>query len=106
MATPTGFQEANKVLNAPEGEEASVLNLPVVSVPGMFTGSVWELTNAELQTIFKTGKIFLGVFYGGETQPPVFLTAYQPGVPLQLAEAFRKQTEDGTETGNANGNNG
>ena len=93
MATATGFKEANKVLNAPAGQEEAVGNLPTVSFPGLFTGSVWELSNAELHQVFSTGKIFLGVCAGGETQPPVFVAAYTPGLPQRVAADFREQLQ-------------
>lgn len=86
MATPTGFPECNQVLTAPKGEEQNILNLPIMKVPGAFTLSVWELTEDEIQIIAQTGKLCLGVWAGGTTQPPVYVTAYYPGVPSEIVK--------------------
>lgn len=88
MATPTGFIECNLVLTAPPGQEASCGNLPIVRVPGVFTGSVWELSPEELKTVKETGKIFLAVCAGGITQPPVYLCGYMPGVPQAVVDVM------------------
>lgn len=88
MATPTGFPECNIVLTAPPGLEESCGNLPICRVPGLFTGSVWELTKEELETVNATGKIFLAVCAGGITQPPVWVGAYQPGLPQAVVQSM------------------
>ncbi len=88
MATPTGFVECNTVLTAPIGQEESCGNLPIVRVPGIFTGSVWELDPDELATVLATRKIFLAVCAGGITQPPVVVCAYTTGVPQAVVEAM------------------
>lgn len=93
MATPTGFIECNVVLTAPPGLEESCGNLPIVRVPGVFTGSVWEFTAEELKVVNETGKIFLSVCAGGVTQPPVYLCAYTPGVPQAVVEAMTNPPE-------------
>jgi hypothetical protein len=94
MATPTGFVECNTVLTAPKGQEESCGNLPIVRVPGVFTGSVWELDPDELETVKSTGKIFLAVLAGGVTQPPVVLCAYTPGIPQAVVEAMTNPPEE------------
>jgi len=89
MATPTGFKECNVVLVAPPGQEETCGNLPTLRVPGKFTGSVWELCPEEMEIVKQTGKIFVGVCAGGITQPPIYVSAYAPGVPQHFEQSFQ-----------------
>lgn len=93
MATPTGFIECNLVLTAPPGLEERCGNLPIMRVPGVFTGSVWELTQEELKIVNETGKIFLAVCAGGITQPPVYVGPYCPGMPGAIIESMTNPPE-------------
>lgn len=95
MATPTGFPECNVVLTPPPGQEETCGNLPIVRVPGMFTGSVWELSPDELETVKTSGKIFLAVCAGGVTQPPVYVCGYMPGVPDAVVLAMTTPNPEG-----------
>ncbi len=99
MAQPVKFEESNKELRAAPGDEDVVSSLPIVSIPGLLTGSVWQLAPEELETINKTGKVFLSVSAGGVTQPPVYITAYAPGIPQYVAGEFIRQIEEAQEKG-------
>lgn len=74
---PTGFKECNKVFGPPPGmtsEECG--NLPV-QVDGVWSWSVWELSDEDLELLINTRKIKVGVMLGG-AQPPLSLAIYQP----------------------------
>ena len=75
---PTGFDESNGYLSAPEGQEAEVAPLsiwsgvtPVMaedrngesyeSAPVPVIYSCWKFTKEELEEVMKTGRIWLGV---------------------------------------------
>lgn len=84
MATPTGFPECSKVLVPFPGTEETTSNLPILSVPGLFTASVWELTLEERMDIAKSGKLVVFIVAGGVTQPAMYATAYAPGIIAEV----------------------
>lgn len=64
------FKGANGVLGAPKGAE-NVEPLHVFR-NGTCSVSCWQLSDAEIEEIIKTRRVFLSVFMGN-TQPPVFV---------------------------------
>ena len=69
MAYPVHFKGANLVLQAPEGRD-DVSDLHVMRNRGMVV-SCWELSDAELEEIRLTARIFLSVM--GHTMAPAFI---------------------------------
>jgi hypothetical protein len=64
------FKGVNTVLAAPQGAE-NVEPLHVFR-NGECCVSCWQLSEAEVAEVSKTGRVFLSVFMGN-TQPPVFI---------------------------------
>ena len=85
----TGFEQSNAVLGPPPGVQAGqCANLPVhvqrETAPraGPFiVTSCWELSEAERAEVFATGRIWLHVWSGAPTQPPVSLSVVSPFEP-------------------------
>lgn len=76
---PTSFAESNGVLDAPKGMEAECDPLSVAfaqmgSMPCVV--SCWKLTTEELETINRTGRVWLLI--AGQTMPPVVLQTEKP----------------------------
>lgn len=76
---PIETDTTNLILTAPEEQESIVGDLPCTryhmstpegDIPCIM--SCWELDEAELELIKKTGKIYFHTF--GETHPPIMLT--------------------------------
>lgn len=73
------FPEATKELGKPDNmTDEECYSLPVFS-NGKYCVSCWELTEAEIENITKTKKVWLHVL-SGHTQPPVMVDAYFPFV--------------------------
>lgn len=76
MAEPIPFPEYNRVLGAPKGAEG-ILDLPIWT-DGIRCVSKWSLTLPELAEIQRTGHIWLHVWFGDGTQPPVSVSSENP----------------------------
>ena len=74
---PIYFDEANKVLTAPDGmSKEACVDLCVVN-DGNQSISCWELNDEERRAIAEGANIWLGVL-AGATQPPVWLSTERP----------------------------
>lgn len=70
---PVDFDESNIVLGPPESmTEEECGNLPVFT-DGRLCVSRWKLSPEELETIQRTGSVWLAIV-SGSTQPPVWLS--------------------------------
>lgn len=81
MAVPAGFDEANLVLDKPEGttydqcEALQVLRAQYGDgTPVVF--SCWKLTPEELAEVNRTGRVWLAIY--GETMPPALIHGQKP----------------------------
>ena len=70
---PIDFEQANKTLLAPHGQEAEIEPLRVFSQEGICI-SCWKPTIRERLSILLFGRVWLWVI-SGETQPPVAMIA-------------------------------
>jgi hypothetical protein len=70
---PIEHKFANRILNAPPGQEDDVLPLPVYT-DGRLCISCWQLGWRERLSALVFGRVWLSVLFGG-TQPPVWLSA-------------------------------
>jgi hypothetical protein len=77
--TPTEFEEQNALLS---GEELGVQNLPIHLGEDCVV-SCWEPSDAEMEEIKKTGKVYLCVV--GTTHAPLFLTGNKADI-FQIEE--------------------
>lgn len=82
------FEQSNKNLGAPEGQEENVFALPVFT-NGAVCISCWEMNEEERREVSETGKIWLGV-WSGVTQPPVLPWVKSPFVVAQRHEATQQ----------------
>lgn len=71
MAQPVEFHGQNGVLGVQKESEHNVDPLPVFR-NGRSCISCWELSDAEMEEIIKTKRVYVSVFYG-LTQPPIFI---------------------------------
>lgn len=75
MAFPLAFPQSNRCLKAPEGmSKQECLNLPVCT-DGKLCVSKWKLTPEELERVKETGVVWLMIWSGAPTQPPVYVTS-------------------------------
>lgn len=74
---PIKTEHTNSVLKAPEGQEDSVIDLPITRLcfeDGTHAvESCWQLSKKELEEVQKTGKIYFTCM--GDTHPPVLLSS-------------------------------
>ena len=82
---PIKFEGANVVFGANQPE---YIPLPAQVLPGEYGQIItcWELTPEELETVKKTGKIWLSVLTFGQPLQPVLLTAEKPGEIIDSGE--------------------
>jgi hypothetical protein len=80
MAFPASFDESNAVLGAPPGmseEDCTCLSILRASQNGApVVISCWRLTQAELEEINRTGRVWLGIM--GVTMPPAWIAGEKP----------------------------
>ncbi len=79
---PTSFDEENLVLGPPPGvseEDCQSLSVHRAEGPPPMVISCFKVTKEELETISRTGRVWLIVW--GVTMPPVILTADSPFTP-------------------------
>lgn len=72
MGLPAIFEGANKIFTAPPGRD-DVQSLPTF-VNGTCIVSSWELSDAEIEEIVRTRRVFLSVF-SGDVLYPVYVGA-------------------------------
>ena len=73
MANAVGFEGANSIMQAPVGVAShECLDLPVFRDQSQII-SCWRLTGEELETIKKTGVVWLSI--SGQGMPPVYIGA-------------------------------
>ena len=70
MAVAVDFKGANCLLRAPPDND-SVGELPIFR-NGVTSVSCWELTPEELAEVVRTGRVYVAVLSGKQSQPPVF----------------------------------
>lgn len=83
---PVNFPEANKVLKAPQGMDNC--DDMFVFGDGKCNVSCWELSQEEIETVAKTGKMWV-IAYSGLSSPPIALTPNCPLVTVQTSEVSR-----------------
>jgi hypothetical protein len=71
MSNPVDFPQANLTLNAPDGRHETVQPLRAFHYSGQYI-SCWELTDAELEEVVRTRRVFINVL-GGNSQPPIYV---------------------------------
>lgn len=72
---PVNFKFQNGVLSPPKGMEEEVVPLPIFH-DGEWTVSCWEVTDAEIEEISKTKRVWLAV--QGKTHPPLSIMGLSP----------------------------
>ena len=70
MGEPVYFEGANRRLGPPPGAE-NISTLYTYS-NGLCSVSCWQLSEAEIDVIRRTGRVYVSVL-SGHTQPPVFV---------------------------------
>ena len=93
---PTSFEEANMVLDPPEGvdlDKCGPLNVfRFLAQDGIQrTVSCWKVTDEELTEIQRTGRVWLVVM--GSGMPPVVLSG---NVPFQMSESSTEGDQNGS----------
>lgn len=78
MPKPIDFKGSNRILTAPKGQEDTCSDLPVYSDGEKFTLSCWEFTDDEILEIYKNKKLWVWIYAGGKTQPPIALDTLDP----------------------------
>lgn len=81
MAVPTSFDESNHVLDPPPGVQVEACAPLSVFVDGKHVISCWKLTQAELDEVNRTGRIWLWLW--GKTMPPAYVS---PDYPFKQVE--------------------
>lgn len=71
MAQPVDFIGTNIIMKAPQGREETVNDVRAFTNEQCCV-TCWQLTPDELAEVYRTGKVFLSVHYGGG-MPPVFV---------------------------------
>lgn len=86
MAIPSSFAESNCVLGPPEGAtEQQIASLSVfrgtLKDTTPIVVSCWKVTQAELEEINRTGRLWLLVI--GHTMPPAIVSGTKPSMTLK-----------------------
>lgn len=79
MAHPVEFPESNRALAAPDGKSADGCgSLPVHADGKEITISCWELSGDDLMEVLETKRVWVWVFAGGRSQPPIGISTKNP----------------------------
>jgi hypothetical protein len=81
MAVPASFEEADLILDKPEGmtyDQCDVLSVTKIkdAYDNPILISCWKLTKAELEEINKTGRLWIMAF--GDTMTPIAVCGIKP----------------------------
>ena len=77
---PVAFSEATKTLGPPPGVSDEDCGILPVWTDGEITTSCWRMGFGERIRLLSTGRLWLSVWIGGGTQPPVSLSTRPPFV--------------------------
>jgi hypothetical protein len=73
---PILFEQANRTLTAPAGQENEVETMYVYT-DGQQCISKWQLTDDEIEMVIKNRHLYISVMFGG-TQPPILPMVHSP----------------------------
>ena len=84
---PSGFKEANTILDPPKGLEESVETIQAAHISAgdhPYIITCWKPTQEEMTEFLKTGRVWLWVM--GNTTPPVYLSTKDPFLNSEIPD--------------------